>query len=137
MKFIRIVLLIGNGFWLPDFVVGNPWLLYRLATDLTAHDQIFDSSLLAVAIPTVLGSFTLFGNIAYMVLFPSRAQNEKGASASQSMRVNRIVLLIGNGFMLLANVTAGPFGVFLLAKREGVEWPFDATACAVLLPEAI
>jgi hypothetical protein len=39
--------------------------------------------------------------------------------------------------MLLAQMTAGPYRVFLVAKREGVEWPFDTTAWAVLLREAI
>jgi hypothetical protein len=53
------------------------------------------------------------------------------------MSAIRIALLIGNGFMLLAQVIRGPRLVFLVAKREGFEWPFDATAWAVLLPQAI
>ena len=56
--------------------------------------------------------------------------NGKGASAPLIMRAIRIALLIGNGFMLLAQMTAGPYRVFLVAKREGVEWPFDTTAWA-------
>jgi hypothetical protein len=136
MKAIRIVLLIADGVWLPDFVVEKTSKLYFFATYPTTHDYIFNTSLLAVAIPTVTGSLTLAGNIAYMGLFSQHAQNEIGASASQIMRAIRIALLIGNGFMLLAQVIGGPMLVFLVAKREGVEWPFDATA-SVLLPQAI
>ena len=39
--------------------------------------------------------------------------------------------------MLLAQVIGGPVYVFQVAKREGFEWPFDAAAWAVLLPQAI
>jgi hypothetical protein len=59
MKVIRIVLLIGNGVWLPDFIVEKFSKLYFFATYPTAHDYIFASVLLAAAIPTVTGSFTL------------------------------------------------------------------------------
>jgi len=136
-KAIRIVLLIANGVWLPDFVVEKFSKLYLFATYPTTHDHYFASALLASAIPTVTGSFTLAGNIAYMGLIPTPAQNEIGASASRIMRAIRIALLIGNGFMLLAQVIAGPLFVSLIAKREGFEWPYDATAWAVLLPQAI
>jgi len=137
MRVVRIVLIIANGVWLPDFVVERTSKLYFYATYPTTHDYIFATVLLAVAIPTISGSFTLAGNIAYMGLFPPNAQNEIGASASRIMRAMRIALLIGNGFMLLANVIGSPMRVFLVAKREGVEWPFDATAWAALFPEVI
>jgi hypothetical protein len=137
MKVIRIVLLIGNGVWLPDFIVEKFSKLYFFATYPTAHDYIFASVLLAAAIPTVTGSFTLAGNIAYMGLIPPHAQNEIRASASRIMRASRIALLIGNGFMLLAQVIGGPMFVFSVAKREGFEWPFDADAWAVMLPQVI
>jgi hypothetical protein len=137
MKVVRIVLLIGNGVWLPDFIVEKYSKLYFFATYPTTHDLIFATSLLTVTFSTVTGSFTLAGNIAYMGLIPPHAQNEIRASASRTMRASRIALLIGNGFMLLAQLIAGPMFVFLMAKREGFEWPFDADAWAVLLPQAI
>jgi len=136
-KVIRIVLLIGNGVWLPDFIVEKYSKLYFFATYPTAHNLIFVTSVLAAAIPTVTGSFTLAGNIAYMGLIPPHAQNEIRASASRIIRASRIALIIGNGFMLLAQVIGGPMFVFLMAKREGFEWPFDADAWAVLLPQVI
>jgi hypothetical protein len=63
-KAIRIVLLIANGVWLPDFVVEKFSKLYFFATYPTTHDHYFASVLFASAIPTVTGSFTLAGNIA-------------------------------------------------------------------------
>jgi hypothetical protein len=137
MKVIRIVLLIGNGVWLPDFIVEKFSKLYFFATYPTTHNLIFATSLLAWTIPTVAGSFTLAGNIAYMGLIPPPAQNEIGVSTWRIMRAIRIALLIGNGFMLLAQVAGGPMFVLLIAKREGFEWPYDATAWAILLPQVI
>src|SRR5215467_10378558 len=118
MKVMRIVLLIANGVWLPDFAYQGAWRLYYFATYPTTHDLIFFSTLLAVAIPTVTGSLTLAGNIAYMGLFPPRAQNEIGASASQIMRAMRIVLLIANGFWLTIYAVGAPFSVYVLAKHD-------------------
>jgi hypothetical protein len=86
MKVIRILLLIGNGVWLPDFIVEKYSKLYFFATYPTTNDYYFTSVLLASAIPTVTGSFTLAGNIAYMGYIPPPAQNELGTSASRIMR---------------------------------------------------
>ena len=84
MKIIRIALLIGNGVWLPDFIVEKYSKLYFFATYPTTHDLIFATSLLAVAIPAVTGSFTLAGNIAYIWRERPYSHNEKGASASHA-----------------------------------------------------
>src|SRR5215471_8893050 len=113
MKVMRIVLLIANGVWLPDFIVEKFSKLYFFATYPTTHDLIFATSLLSVAIPTVQGSLTLAGNIAYMGLFPPHAHDEIGASASQIMRAMRIVLLIANGFWLTIYAVGAPFSVYV------------------------
>ena len=112
MKVMRIVLLIANGVWLPYFAYWGASHVYYVATYPTTHDLIFATSLLAVTIPAVVGSLTLVGNIAYMGLFPPHAHDKIGASASQLMRAIRIALLIGNGFMLLAQVTTAPTSCF-------------------------
>src|SRR5215468_521819 len=117
MKVIRIVLLIANGVWLPDFAFEKASKLYFFATYPTAHDLFFATTLLAVTIPTVHGSFTLAGNIAYMGLFPPHAQNEIGASASRIMRAMRIVLLIANGVWLTIYAIGAPLSVYVLAKH--------------------
>jgi len=118
MKVMRIVLLIANGVWLPDFIVEKFSKLYFFATYLTTHDLIFATSFRAVAIPTVQGSLTLAGNIAYMGLIPPPAQNGIGASASRIMRAMRIVLLISNGVWLAIYAVGAPFSVYVLAKHD-------------------
>src|SRR5262252_7000384 len=117
MKIMRIVLLIANGVWLPNFAYQSASHVYYLATYPATHDLIFPS-LLAVTIPAVVGSLTLAGNIAYMGLLPPHAQNEIGASASQIMRAMRIVLLIANGFWLTIYAVGAPFSVYVLAKHD-------------------
>src|SRR5215813_3878508 len=118
MKVMRIVLLITNGVWLPDFAYQSASHVYYLATYPATHDLIFATSFLAVTIPAVEGSLTLAGNIAYMGLFPPHAQNEIGTSASQIMRAMRIVLLIGNGFWLTIYAVGAPFSVYVLANHD-------------------
>ena len=118
MKVMRIVLLIANGVWLPNFAYQSASHVYYFATYPTTHDLIFASSLLAVTIPAVVGSLTLAGNIAYMGLFPPHAHDEIGASASQIMRAMRIVLLIANGFWLTIYAVGAPFSVYVLAKHD-------------------
>ena len=117
MKVMRIVLLIANGVWLPNFAYQSASRVYYLATYPATHDLIFPS-LLAVTIPAVVGSLTLAGNIAYMGLLPPHAQNEIGTSASQIMRAMRIVLLIANGFWLTIYAVGAPFSVYVLAKHD-------------------
>ena len=62
MKVVRVVLLIANGVWLPDFAYQSASHVYCLATYPATHDLIFPS-LRAVTIPAVVGSLTLVGNI--------------------------------------------------------------------------
>ena len=118
MKAMRIVLLIANGVWLPNFAYQGASRVYYLATLPTAHDLLFATTLLAVTIPAVEGSLTLVGNIAYMGLFPPHAHDKIGASASQIMRAMRIVLLIANGFWLTIYAVGAPFSVYVLAKHD-------------------
>ena len=118
MKIMRIVLLIANGVWLPNFAYQSASRVYYLATYPTAHDLLFATTLLAVTIPAVEGSLTLVGNIAYMGLFPPHAQNEIGASTSRIMRAMRIVLLIGNGLWLAIYAVGAPFSVYVLARHD-------------------
>jgi Na+/melibiose symporter-like transporter len=66
MRTIRIVLLIANAVWFPIFVFGGASHVYYFATYQTPHDQAFVVVLLAVAIPTVVCSFILAGNVAYI-----------------------------------------------------------------------
>jgi len=89
MRAIRIVLLIANGVWLPFFVVGGASRVYLFATYPTTHDQTFAAVLLAVAIPTVVCTFILAGNIVYIWRSRRHAHNEKGASASHTRRALR------------------------------------------------
>ena len=118
MKVMRIVLLIANGVWLPNFAYQGASRVYYLATLPTAHDLLFATTLLAVTIPAVEGSLTLVGNIAYMGLFPPHAQNEIGARRSQIKRAMRIVLLIGNGLWLAIYAVGAPFSLYVLARHD-------------------
>src|SRR5262245_19549876 len=104
MRAMRIVLLIANGVWLPDFAYHGASHVYYFATYPTTHDLIFASVLLANAIPTVLGSLTLAGNIAYIW-------------RSRPNAACRIVLLIANGIWLPIYAVGAPSSVYVLATR--------------------
>ena len=105
MRAIRIVLLIANGVWLPDFAYQGASHVYYFATYPTTHDLIFASVLLANAIPAVMGSFTLAGNIAYIW-------------RSRPHVACRIVLLIANGVWLTIYAVGAPLSVYVLAKHD-------------------
>src|SRR5262245_17673512 len=104
MRAMRIVLLKANGVWLPDFAYHGASRVYYLATYPTTHDLIFVSVLLANAIPTVVGSLTLAGNIAYIW-------------RSRPHAACRIVLLIANGVWLPIYAVGAPSSVYVLATR--------------------
>ena len=105
MRATRIVLLIANGVWLPFFAYWGASHVYYVATYPTTHDLIFASVLLANIIPTVVASFTLVGNIAYIW-------------RSRPHAAFRIVLLIANGVWLLLYAVGGPLQVYVLATHE-------------------
>src|SRR5262245_54878914 len=102
---MRIVLLIANGVWLPLFAYSGASRVYYVATYPTTHDQIFASVLLATTIPTVVASFTLAGNIAFIW-------------RSRPHAAFRIGLLIANGFWLLLYAVGGPLHVYVLATHD-------------------
>jgi tetratricopeptide (TPR) repeat protein len=105
MRATRIVLLIANGVRLPFFAYWGASRVYHVATYPTTHDLIFASVLLANIIPTVVASFTLAGNIAYIW-------------RSRPHAAFRIVLLIANGVWLLLYAVGGPLQVYVLATHE-------------------
>ena len=84
MRAMRIVLLIANGVWLPIFAFGSASRAYHLFARINV-EWPFDGTawavFLAVAIPPVVCSFILAGNIAYIWRSRPRAHSEKGASA--------------------------------------------------------
>jgi len=102
---MRIVLLIANGVWLPYFAYWGASHVYYVATYPTTHDQTFASVLLAVTIPTVVGSFTLAGNIAYIW-------------RSRPHAAFRIVLLIANGVWLPLYAVGGASQVHVFATHD-------------------
>jgi hypothetical protein len=87
MRAIRIVLLIANGVWLPIFAFGSASRAYYLFARINV-EWPFDAAawtvLLAVAIPPVVCSSILAGNIAYIWRSRPHAHNEKGTNASHA-----------------------------------------------------
>ena len=105
MKAMRIVLLIANGVWLPYFAYWGASHVYFVATYPTTHDLIFASVLLATTIPTIMGSFTLAGNIAYIW-------------RSRPHATFRIVLLIANGVWLPFYAVGAVSQVYVFATHD-------------------
>jgi len=107
MRAMRIVLLIANGVWLPDFAYQGASHVYFYATYPTTDiRKIWHLlSLFANIIPAVVGSLTLVGNIAYIW-------------RSRPHAACRIVLLISNGFWLSIYAVGTPFGVYVLVKHD-------------------
>src|SRR5262245_19669008 len=105
MRATRIVLLIANGVWLPLFAYWGASRVYYVATSTTTHDRIFASVLLANIIPTVVASFTLAGNIAYIW-------------RSRPHAAFRIVLLTANGVWFLLYAVGGALQVYVLAMHD-------------------
>jgi hypothetical protein len=99
---MRIVPLIANGVWLPFFVFGNASRMYLLATTTPKY---FATNWLVAAIPTVVGSLILAGNVVYIW----RARPHAAF---------RIVLLIANGVWLPLFAVGSAAQVYVLAMHD-------------------